>query len=302
MGPIFRTGVTGLLWLALACTQKDPGFGDALDGGPSPAAEASSDEADAAAPATATDAQADSAEPQPDAETQPPTVQDAEAPPSDAAVPEPTDASTEPEGPRIGFYPMVDGASWSYRHTGGSMDWDENVSMRRVEDGDAHTFEVSDTPGPSGSRSISTLVERDGVITRAGKDEITGVIVTAQVSYDPGFVRFDRSWADSPVSDLTLGYERTARDSTGGIRAQDDREHVFTVESVDAQVSVPAGTFDGCLVLVRSRVRDATEPAVPGDEKRFWFCPGIGKTREQELDGTKVEELLRCDVPGGACP
>jgi hypothetical protein len=37
------------------------------------------------------------------------------------------------------------------------------------------------------------------------------------------------------------------------------------------------------------------------DNKRFWFCPGIGKVREED-DAGKVEELVECDVPGGRCP
>ena len=80
------------------------------------------------------------------------------------------------------------------------------------------------------------------------------------------------------------------------------RAHVYTVESTSETVTVPAGKFLDCLRVRRERdlENDAiVEADITQDEqsKMFWFAPGVGKVREENLITGSREELIDYELP-----
>jgi hypothetical protein len=162
---------------------------------------------------------------------------------------------------------------------------------------------LRDTAGPSGTRSETVLGRVGTQIARIYREEFRGIALQATASYDPGFVRFDHAWVERDDGYTeTLSYDRVERDADGTITADGPRSHRYVIEAHDETVEVPAGTFQDCLRVRRTRVRETTAEPVAGDEDLFWFCPGIGKVKEQDQATLELEELLSCDIPDGACP
>jgi hypothetical protein len=201
------------------------------------------------------------------------------------------------------YYPMTDGATWTYRHMGGSTVWDEVVMQSATTYMGKPGVLLEDNPSPSGSRSETVLVSDGSRIARVYQEEFTGATLELTTAYDPGFLRYDRSWEEqSPGYAETAMYVRTEKDAAGTITGESDRAHRFTVEALDDSVTVPAGTFSDCLRVRRNRVRAPGSEMKEGDDDLFWFCPGIGKVREEDQITGQTEELVSCVVPGGACP
>ncbi|MDH5674886.1 MAG: hypothetical protein OEZ06_22340 [Myxococcales bacterium] len=202
------------------------------------------------------------------------------------------------------FYPLVDGASWRYEHK--NLDgetWTEEVTLEAVDFEGEPAFLLADSPGPSGSNSESVLQKDGDAILRVHKEVLFDGSVSEAVDYDPGFIRFDAAWLEfEEGQEQSYGYERTQLDGNGVAMPTEMREHRYTLVNSDAVVEVPAGDFSGCLEIRRKRVRESGDIPGAGDDKTFWFCDGIGKVKEYEAATGKNEELLDCDVPGGACP
>lgn len=197
------------------------------------------------------------------------------------------------------YYPLVEGAHWVFRHEGGSTVWDEEVRVE-VQDG---KLVLVDSPSPSGSSSEDELAMVGTAVMRVSKTSLTAGQAEQSVDYDPGFARFDASWLTREAGySETLSYARKEWDGAGQLVKDGERSHTFIIESVDAEVEVPAGKFTSCLLVQRLRERGVEDDPDEGDDKRYWFCPGIGKVREEEPASGKTEELLSCEVPGGACP
>ncbi|MDD9942100.1 MAG: hypothetical protein OXU20_13730 [Myxococcales bacterium] len=213
--------------------------------------------------------------------------------------------ATMPDEPTTAelIYPLVPGSRWVYQHRGGSRPWDEEVELvEETRDGEP-ALVLKDTPGPNGTRNESVLAVKGTTAYRVKKEQFIGDALLATVEYDPGFVRGDQAWTQQSVGfEETPTYRRREWDSDGVLTRDADRAHIFRVESLDETVSVPAGEFDGCLRVHRVRDRAVGTDPGDGDDKRFWYCPGVGKVREEnDVDGS-TEELVSCEVPGGACP
>lgn len=266
----FRSLVALVVCAALAACGDDDGQGPSHDAGV-PAH-------DAALPD-------DASEPAPDAAL----GDDAGADDDDASAPEPFEETA--------YYPVTDGARWVYRHAGGARTWDEEVVLTHVRYQGAPAFMLRDTPGPSGTRS-ETVLGRDGSkISRVYREELRGDSLQTATTYEPGFVRFDHAWvAREDGYTETLRYDRVERDGTGAITADGDRSHRYVIEAHDAVVEVPAGTFEACLRVRRTRTRAVDTQPAEGDEDLFWFCPHVGKVREQDTVTLETEELVSYDV------
>jgi hypothetical protein len=216
------------------------------------------------------------------------------------------DGGTEDEDgggvPAADFYPVTNGSHWVYRHNGGTP-WDEKVDLTTTKYKGHSAYLLQDSAGPSGTHGKTILSRQGDRILRIHRDEYDGDDLTTSTDYDPGFVRFSYAWPRAKVGSVeTLSYTREERDALGEVTADGNRSHTYTIKSHDAAVSVPAGDFEDCLEVVRSRVRMPGQSAGEGDEDAFWFCPGVGKVREQDLLTGETEELVSCDVPGGDCP
>lgn len=201
------------------------------------------------------------------------------------------------------MYPYVAGSTWTYRHRNGAEVWTEDVTLETIEFEGRDLMELSDTPGPGGSRTRSIL-EQSGTEVRRIHKEVTGGMADFVADYAPGFTRFDELWTMLPMDTVDeRTYERTEVSRLGGTTVQ-PRVQRYTIEEHDVAVMVPAGTFTECTALVRSRRGADGGPPAMGEErdKRFWFCPGVGKVKEENLTDGGTEVLLSCFVPGGNCP
>lgn len=225
---------------------------------------------------------------------------DASQPDADVVVDagEDDDGGEEPPIEDTAYYPVTDGARWVYRHGGGNSAWDEEVTLTHTTHEGRDAFMLRDTPGPSGNRSETILARVGSSIARVYREELRGDTLQATAEYTPGFVRFDHAWVarDDGYTE-TRSYDRVERDADGTITADGERAHRYTIEAHDETVEVPAGTFEDCLRVRRSRVRATMAAPVEGDEDLFWFCPGVGKVREQDAVSLETEELVSYDLP-----
>jgi hypothetical protein len=201
------------------------------------------------------------------------------------------------------YYPMVAGSSLTYRKD--SVDEVTRVSATEF-DGESAWLTEGD-PDAQGDVSKNTIIQIGTQILRAHKEELRNGTLRSSVDYEPGFIRFDRAWADAEEGEtVMLGYQRTETLAGGSMLPADQREHTYTIEESPASVTVPAGTFDECMKVRRLRVRNVGGTgSSDDDDKVFWFCKGIGKVKESAvIQGAETtnEELVSCDIVGGACP
>lgn len=213
------------------------------------------------------------------------------------------DAGGDVESVAEDFYPMVVGSTLTYRHSGSGSPWDDEtkVSATKVDGQDAWITEGS--PDAKGETSQNTIIRIDTRILRSHKQEYKAGVAQGTVDYEPGFIRFDDAWVDKDdgySEDVT--YKRIEKTSSGSVIAEDEREHTWTVEKRSESVTVPAGEFEDCMRVRRTRIRGNPANASDDDDKVFWFCPGIGKVKEQSVIGGGLEELVSCEIPGGLCP
>jgi len=186
------------------------------------------------------------------------------------------------------FYPLVDGATWTYRHTTTDLVvWDEIVSMQATTWNGMPAIEQFDNAGNNGESTRSIIASDGSTVSRVHKIvELAGATVET-VDYDPGFLRVDNAWGEG--DSVNWGYQRTAYDPAGMVVSDNPRTQIFTVESMSVEVTVPAGTFD-CIQFVRERVST-------GELKRFWFADGVGKIRHETLSTGATEELTEFSIP-----
>ena len=215
-------------------------------------------------------------------------------------------SQSDPEPVSEDYYPLVPGASWTYFHSsrGG---WDETVTVQNGEK--PGEFLLTDTANPVGERSENTLKKRGTAMLRIGKLFYRNDALAYSVTYDPGFLRFDEKWLqEEPPFEEELAYLRTETDVGEAPAAPAERSHVYTVESLSETVEVEGRTFHNCVRIRRlsnwvpSLAAGGDLPASslsPRDEegKLFWFAPGVGKVREQNLDNGNTEVLVDYHIP-----
>ena len=185
-------------------------------------------------------------------------------------------------------FPLADGASWTYRHMGvAGGDWDETIDMAATTFGGAPAFLTVDTPDSLGVHDESVLVRQGTGTLRVHREEYTSGSLSLVVEYVPGFARFDEAWLTAGGPVLTT-YSRTEADAFGSVLSVNQREQQYTVLATGECVQVPAGTF---LTVKIERLRIDTQ-----DRTLYWFADGVGKVREEQLDGS-VEELVSYNIP-----
>jgi hypothetical protein len=201
------------------------------------------------------------------------------------------------------FYPMVAGSTFTYRHSGDGSPWDDKTEITATKVDGKDAFISEGAPDPKGETSKNTIIQIGTRILRSHKQELKGDIAQSTVEYAPGFIRFDTAWVGKDEGfEENITYKRTEKTAAGSVIAEDDREHTWTVEKKKESVSVPAGDFEDCMRVRRTRIRGNPANASDDDDKVFWFCAGIGKVRELSEIGGGNEELVSCDIPGGLCP
>ncbi len=197
------------------------------------------------------------------------------------------------------YYPLVDGATWTYWHSSNSG-WEESVMMSRSES-DEDTYMTTDTPNPDGLRNESTLVTKGTSVLRVAKTAYVNDQPQFSVVYDPGFLRFDAAWLDKEVTfEDTREYTRTETDIGQSPDDPRDRQHTFVVQAKNETITVAGETFRNCVRIKRKResVLDETGSILSDiQEKYFWFAPHVGKIREENLTTGSFEELISYEIP-----
>lgn len=209
-------------------------------------------------------------------------------------------SSPEPEQPGASgdYFPLVDGSSFTYVHSTG---WQETITVSATSYEGAPAFLLKDTADPDGERSESIFVKSGTQVLRVYKEDFDTTAndtLIAQVEYRPGFLRADSAWADATIGEeMAAAYERTETDPGQAPDPTEARSHTFTLEGIE-DVTTNAGTFRGCLRVHRQRTWETDLAAGDeGQEKRFWFAPGVGKVQEETLDNGNTERLEAYTIP-----
>jgi hypothetical protein len=202
-------------------------------------------------------------------------------------------------GPSLDYFPLADGASWTYLHSS-NMGWNETVTIEATSD--ANRFVSISSADPSGASSESTFEVVDGDVMRVAEDTLVDGVLDMSTQYDPGFVRFSQRWVDAePGYSERLTYQRTEMPAGGTPKPPNERAHIFTVEGVE-DVTVPAGTFRNCVRVRRQRDYETMSAGMVVTEdqrKLYWFCAGVGKVREENVDTEAFETLMEFELPEG---
>jgi len=208
---------------------------------------------------------------------------------------------TETDGGPADYYPLVDGASWTYWHSsrGG---WEEQNTLEATEHEGEPAFRLLDTPDPDGTSTDSILVRNGSVVLRVYKEQFLDGEPELSVVYDPGFLRFDSAWLDQEIPfQETRTYQRTETDVGQVAQPTTERGHVFTVESLSETVETEGQTFRNCVRVRRERVPGATSGSTAGvqgeEDNLYWFAPGVGKVREVNLTTGSTEVLTDYTIP-----
>ena len=159
------------------------------------------------------------------------------------------------EGELGSYYPLVDGATWTYVATNemGQLLGTEIVQATATTHDGAPAFVFADNPNDAGTWTESTIVRAGTSADRVHKEIMTEAGPRTIVDYDPGFTRFDDAWTELGGKGERR-YQRIEHKpmEPGSVPDEDTRGHVFTVTAVGEQVTVPAGTFD-CIAVERIR-------------------------------------------------
>jgi hypothetical protein len=200
-------------------------------------------------------------------------------------------------GSTADYYPLVEGASWTYLHTNADQTMrTEVVTLTATTHEGQAGFLMVDSGNAAGQHDESVLVRSGTSIVRIYSETLAGQALLFSVTYEnPGFVRFDDAWHDRAAGfseDRT--YTRTEYDAQGLNPVVDPRTQRFIVEAHGETLTVPAGTFNDVIRVRRDRVGFTND-----SNKQFWFAPGVGKIRELDLLSGDIEELTAYTIPGG---
>lgn len=195
-------------------------------------------------------------------------------------------------------FPLVDGASFTYRHDKHPTKaaWDEVATLTATTHAGKPAFILEDQEDAQGELSRTTLVVDGTRIYRVKKEVSINGAKALEVTYDPGFLRFDEAWTEvgTMVTSMSARTETCIMSSAAsncvpGSVVNDTSTHIFRVLATDVEVTVPAGTFT---TVQFERINSKN-----GETKHFWFAPGIGKILEKDTTTGATEELLTYTLP-----
>lgn len=297
--PVWAALVLGLGLSAACGDQKDPN--DSL-GGDETSDETSSTKptattSDESEPTTSSDTSSAGGT---DTEPQPTSEGDSSSSPDQSSTSPTTGGETSAPGDDS-LCPMVEGATWTYFHSSG---WTETQTVALGEYDGKSVFVVSDTPNPSDDlRSDSYHVKVDGAVERVYKEQFwvdpntQEDVIDTMTTYDPGFLRCNEAWADKEAGWAeSPEYTRIETPAGQAAKAPEARKHTFTVEGRE-NVSTASGLeFTNCVKVRRGKDWAAID-GEDVEEKLYWFCPGVGKVREENVVKGSYEELTEYSIP-----
>jgi hypothetical protein len=183
---------------------------------------------------------------------------------------------------------MVEGATWTYRHTKTDVEpWTEVTTMTAGTGADEGTFVLTDSADRQGDTTVQWWKRVDTSVMRIKREESRAGALRSRTLYDPGFTRFDTRWSVVGFKD-SVTYTHTDTDSSGTV--MEERTQNFEVLDTAAMVTIDDKTYENCLMVQRERPDT-------GDIGQYWFAKGIGKIKEIDPDSLTTEELVSYDIP-----
>lgn len=181
--------------------------------------------------------------------------------------------------------PLKEGNSWTYKVTEDGEEGSKVVTIGALEtvggSGPSKALKAnkSVTEKNGGGKTISWQAEVDGRVVRYREQSIkkSGAL-SEEVHWAPPSLRVDGNAArlKAGASWTETYQETTTEDGESVTRSETE---TWTVEGVDVEVKVPAGTF---------RAVQLKKESLTGTPKTFWYAPGVGKVKET---GGQTEEL-----------
>lgn len=191
------------------------------------------------------------------------------------------------EGVDHPYLPFLDGATWVYRKT--TAEGLEEVVV-------TVTGETREVDGIE-SIVVRDTVTLDGVLVEdtddwyaQHEDGTVWYMGEISLSYEDGeLADLEGSW-EAGLDGALPGIVMLARPAVGTTYRQElkltEAEDAATVLALDATVTIPLGTFTGCL-----QTEDFT-PLEPGHREHKFYAPGIGVVLEVDLETGERLELV----------
>ncbi len=187
------------------------------------------------------------------------------------------------------YFPLVDGASWTYRHTHRTNgQWEELVTMTSDTYDGQQAWIIDDSPDLNDQTTRQFWQWVGTAVSRVHREQRRNENLVLLVDYDPGFLRFDSTWDRVGAGGLNE-YQRDEQ-NVDGTNDTSTRQQQHEVLSVNDTVQVPAGTFVDCILVERTRLDT-------GSVSHFWFARGVGKVKEEDAETLTLEELIEFDIP-----
>lgn len=211
-----------------------------------------------------------------------------EPPPDTSGTTEPPDGMEIPQDEMLEYFPMVDGATWTYRHSKtAEAAWSEITTMVAGTGADEGSFVLSDSPDRQDDITTQWWKQVGTAIVRVKREETRNGSVRTRTTYDPGFTRFDTLWSKEGF-EQEISYTHVETDVDGTVTSE--RVQHFIVLDIDASVTIDSNTYDHCIQIARTRPDTM-------DVGHYWFAKGIGKIKEVDPESLTTEELIAFDIP-----
>ncbi len=215
----------------------------------------------------------------------------------DGVLPGP-DASGCEEAADGRYFPLVDGARWTYIVTDlrDGTKASKSQTVGAIEDVGGAKAGVQAhrvTTTKAGGTVVSWQEDTGTAVIRHRELDMAGGTQTDEI-YTPHKLRMDDSAARTSLgATYHEDYEEIATDLSTSAMTTTTKGEDWIVEVVGELATVPAGDF--CTIRIR---RQATANGSPSSDKRYWFARGVGKVREESAD--RREELADVQIPAGA--
>lgn len=191
------------------------------------------------------------------------------------------------------YFPLAIGTTWTFLVTpeGGGTPVAKSQTVEAFEDvGDRKAGTMAFRTRTEKTDGITVAWQEDGCTDIARHREKSFDLANTLISdqfYVPEKIRLDETDAHLAVgAQWVTTYVKLEVDPvTQGVTTK-DKSDLWTVEAIDEQVTVPAGTFSALRVY---RVGEEDGQA----EKRYWFVKGVGKVKEA---GKQTEELMSYEL------
>ena len=186
------------------------------------------------------------------------------------------------------YFPMKDGINWEYQFKVLDLKSQKQIGTGKAVKKNATPMDLK---GTNVVPQVYSFYEQANVL----KQETTSYIAKDAAGF---YVLARKGTSDKEPKMLPGKYYVLKFPLTKGASWKQEVEGFIlqdTVESTDASVQVPAGTFSNCL-MIKKRYFNPKNPNNPLKETVFWFAPDVGNVKviikNPQEDKEIVQELV----------